>query len=118
MDRATDRDVFEIIVCGAIEITDVDRRLGGAVEVDQSGSGLAAPNVIEFSDMTGCQSFTARKYPPNRSEASEHAGTLSIQILEKHVQHGWNEVHDADVVFLDGFHNRQRVPFPARHQEA
>ena len=27
-------------------------------------------------------------------------------------------MHDADVVFLDGFNDGQRIPFPARHQEA
>ena len=68
--------------------------------------------------MTGCQRFTAGKYLPNRSQASQHASILSVQILQKHVQHGWNEVHDADVVFLDGFNDGQRIPFPAWHQEA
>ena len=118
MDRSPDGNAVEIILRWAIKITDVHRRLGGAVKVGHSGPGLATPNVIELSDMTGSQRFTARKDPPNRSQASQSAGRLAIQILQKHVQHGWHEVHDADVLFLDGFNNDQRIPFPAWHQEA
>ena len=118
VDGAPDGNGCEILVRRALEISDINRSLGGAIEVDQSDASLAAPDGIELFDMTRQERLSAGKHPSNRSEAVQHAHRLAFQIFQKHVQHGGNEVHDADVVFPDGFNNGRRIPFSARHQEA
>src|SRR5439155_23458652 len=61
VDRSPNGNGIELIVRWAIEITDVDRRLGGAVQIRQPRPGPRPPNVIELSHVTGCQRFAARE---------------------------------------------------------
>jgi hypothetical protein len=59
VDGTANRNFFEVVVPGAIKITDVDRGFRRTIEIGQSRTRLSAQNIVEFFDMTGRERFAA-----------------------------------------------------------